>query len=162
MLLGFIILLLIGVIAFFHYVQGFFSATVSAIITVIAALLAVSYHEMVVNMVLKGKVPDEADAMVLCVLFAAIYIILRLIFDAAVPGNVRVPVLVDKIGAAVMGIIAGIFTTGIFALAAQSLPFGPSVGMYSRYPLKDKQPVVVPTARQQEDSFVYDELNGEN
>jgi hypothetical protein len=161
MLLGLIILLLIGVIAFFHYVQGLFSATISAIIAVISAVLAVSYHEMIVNTVLKGKVADEADGMVLCVLFAACYIILRLIFDAAVPGNVRFPMLFDKVGSAVMGLIAGIYATGIFALAAQSLPFGPSIGMYSRYPLKDPQAVIVPSGRQQLDSFIYDEFDGE-
>ena len=45
MIFAIIILLFLGAIAFFHYIQGFFSATISAIITVFAAVSAFSYHE---------------------------------------------------------------------------------------------------------------------
>ena len=161
MLFSIIILLLLAVISFFNYVQGFFSATISAIIAVIAAVLAVSYHETLIALVFKGKVADESVAISLALIFGGVYFILRLIFDKAVPGNLRFPSTVDKVGAGIMGLIAGIFSTGIFALAAQSLPFGPSVGMYSRFPLKGQEAVVVPTGRQDEDSFVYDELDSE-
>src|SRR2546425_836554 len=136
MILSVIILLLVGVIAYFHYVQGLFGATISAIIAVIAACMAVSYHETLVDMLLKGKMADQANAMMLCVTFAAVYIILRVIFDKAVPGNLRFPAVADAVGGGVMGIIAGIFATGVFALAAQSLPFGPAVAGHSRYAIK--------------------------
>ena len=46
--------------------------------------------------------------------------------------------MVDKIGAAVVGVIAALFATGVFALAAGSLPFGPSIAGYSRYPVWDR------------------------
>src|SRR5258708_17823784 len=115
MVLSIIIILFIGVIAFFHYVQGFFSATISAMITILAAVIAVSYHENVVNLLLKGKMADVAHAMVLCMIFAVVYFGLRLIFDAAVPGNVRTPSTVDKVGAGLMGLVSGFFATGIFA-----------------------------------------------
>ena len=36
--------------------------------------------------------------------------------------------MLDRVGGAVMGLVAALFTAGIVALAAQSLPFGPSVG----------------------------------
>ncbi len=162
MILNVIILILIGVIGFFHYVQGFFSATISAILAIIAAVLAVSYQETLIDMLLKGKMADEANAMTLCVLFAAIYITLRLIFDKAIPGNLRFPAILDKVGAGAMGIVAGIFTTGIIAIAAQSLPFGPSVGGYSRYVLRNDENVTVPTNRQQQDSVIYNEMNDES
>jgi hypothetical protein len=160
MILGLIILIIIGVIAFFHWVQGLFSATISAICAVLAACLAVSYHETLVDMLLKGKMADQANAMMLCVLFAAIYIILRVIFDKAVPGNLRFPALPDHIGGGVMGVIVGIFATGIFVLAGESLPYGPSFGGYSRYPLKGSENVVIPTERQQVDTVMYDAMSG--
>src|SRR4051812_12003721 len=158
MILSLIILILIGVVAYFHYVQGLFGATISAIIAVIAACMAVSYHETLVDMLLKGKMADQANAMMLCAIFAGVYIILRVIFDKAVPGNLRFPSIVDAIGGGVMGLIAGIFATGVFALAAQSLPFGPSVAGHSRYALKGTQSVVVPTDRNSQDVPMYDEL----
>jgi hypothetical protein len=158
MIFGTIIILLIGVIAFFHYLQGLFSATISAILAIIAAVLAVSYQETIIYALLKGKVADEANGMTMCLLFAVIYITLRSIFDKAVPGNLRFPNLVDKIGGAVMGVVAGIFATGVVVLAAESMPFGPGIAGYSRYELSKDESVVVPTRGQMQDSFIYNEV----
>src|SRR4051812_24831981 len=135
MILSVIIILLVAGVAYFHYAQGFFSATISATIAVLSAALAVGYHEVVVYGLLKGKMADYAHAFVLVGLFALSYIILRTLFDKLVPGNIRLPVIADRVGGGVMGLIAGIFTAGIFALAAESLPFGPAVGGYTRYPV---------------------------
>lgn len=159
MIFSIIILLLVGVIAYFHYVQGFFSATISAVIAITSAVLAVSYHETIVHSLLKGKMGDQAEAIALCLVFGVLYIILRIIFDKAIPGNLRFPASVDAIGGAAMGLLAGIFATGVFAIAAQSMPFGPTIGGYSRYALKDKRNVVIPTVRQALDSVIYDELS---
>jgi uncharacterized membrane protein required for colicin V production len=162
MVFSIVIILLIGLIAFFHYVQGFFSATLSAMITVLAAVLAVSYDETFVNLLLKGKAADVADSMMLCAIFAIVYIVLRVLFDAVVPGNVRTPSTVDKIGGALMGVVAGIFATGIFALAVQMLPFGPGISfmLYSRYPLRGDTHVVLPSTGNgaQLDASTHDEL----
>src|SRR5262245_58155635 len=103
MVFAIIIIALIGVIAFFHYTQGFWSATISAIITIFAAALAVGYHENVVNSLLKGQMAEQANAIALVALFGLTYIILRVIADKALPGNLRLPVIIDKIGAGVMG-----------------------------------------------------------
>ncbi|HZZ44122.1 MAG TPA: hypothetical protein VFE58_14390 [Tepidisphaeraceae bacterium] len=158
MLLSVIIIVVVGLTAYFHYVQGFFSATLSAILAAISAALALSYYEPVVNNLLGGKFPDNAPAMMLCILFIAIYITLRTIFDTFVPGNLRLPVLADKIGAGVMGVIAGLFAGGIVAIAAQSLPFGSSVGGFSRYETVDERDVQIPTSGQNQDTFVYGAL----
>jgi uncharacterized membrane protein required for colicin V production len=146
MVFSIVVILLVGVITFFHYVQGFFSATLSAFSAIIAAVLAVSYHETVVNLLLKGKMADFAHGMVLCMLFIIIYSILRIIFDAAIPGNVRTPNVVDKVGAGLMGIVAGIFATGIFAIAAQTLPFDPLMSFmgYGRQAMIDGRKIILP------------------
>src|SRR3954451_18677675 len=133
MILSVIILLMVGGIAYFHYVTGLFSATLSAIAAVFAAVIAVSYQETVVESLLKGKIADIANGAVTVVLFIVSYVVLRTLFDRLVPGNVRVPLLVDKIGSALMGIVAGVMAAGVIAFAAQQLPFGPVIGMYSRY-----------------------------
>src|SRR2546423_1117275 len=133
MIFGILILAIVGGVAYYHYAQVFLSAPMSAMIAVIAAALAISLHEPIVASLLKGKFSDYAHGLALIAIFAAVYMILRVLVDKAVPGQVRLPVIVDRIGGAAMGLIAGIFTAGIVALAAQALPFGPSIGGYSRY-----------------------------
>lgn len=150
MIFAIIILVLVGVIAFFHYTQGFWSATLSAIIAVFAAVLAVGYHESVVETLLKGKVADYANGFALIAVFGLTYLILRLIVDKAIPGNLRLPVILDKVGAGIMGFIAAIFSVGVVAVAAQTLPFGPQIGGYARYEMtKEREAAISVTGRQQ-------------
>jgi hypothetical protein len=143
MIFTIIILALLAAIVFFHYIQGFFSATLSAILAAISAVLAFAYHETVVEKFLAGKAADYAHAMVLVGMFVVIYLVLRTLFDAAVPGNVRVPAVVDKIGGGVMGLVAALFATGVVAVAAQELPFSAAVGGYAKYETKNRL-VVIP------------------
>lgn len=155
-------LLVIGLfflaIVFFHFLQGFFSATLSAIFAVVSAVLALSYHETVVEKLLGGKMADYAHALVLLALFAVIYLILRIIFDNVVKGDVRVPAGLNKAGAVVMGIIAAVFATGVMAVAAEELPFNISIGQFARYDVQDDRYVVVPLGRSL-DRTEYNELN---
>ncbi len=156
-----IVIIFIGLIAYWHFLQGFFSSAISAILAIIAALVAVAYQEEVVALS-GGKFNDQANAMALVVLFALTYLILRVIFDKAIPGNVRFPVLLDKVGAPIMGVIAGIFAVGILAIAAQTLPFGPSIAGYQRYPITFDKPIIIRQAGKSSDvDAVYDEIDGE-
>src|SRR3954470_23615949 len=98
MIFGLIIVLLLGGIAYFHYAQGFFSALLSAVCAVTAAVLAVGYHEAIVLSLLQGKVADYANALCLVAIFAGVYIVLRTLLDKVVPGNIRLPVAVDRVG----------------------------------------------------------------
>lgn len=162
MLLAVIIILLVAAIAYYHYVQGFFSSLISAFCAVIAAVIAVGLHENLEAAVSRGRFSDEAAAACLVVLFAGVYLILRLIFDSIVPGNVRVAVWLEKSGAAIMGLVVGIFATGVAAIAAQAMPFGPSILYYSRYALQSQSEVVAPVpGRQAQDSSITDELVGD-
>src|SRR5688500_14804316 len=119
MLFSIVLLLAVLVVAFFHYLQGLFSATISAILTILAAALAVAWHEWIAENFLAGKYADSIHAIMLIIVFAVTYLLLRLLFDKAVPGNVRVPAIVDKIGGGVMGVVAAVFAVGVVAIAAQ-------------------------------------------
>lgn len=160
MIFALVVLILVAGIAFIHYVQGLFSATLSAILCILAAMFALAYHETVVYSFLGGKMADSANAAVLAAMFAGIYLILRLIFDRSIPGNVRYPLLLDKVGAGVMGLVAGLFATGIMAISAQMLPFGPSIMGYARFDVADRE-VRVPAVTQgrQTDSSTFSELS---
>ena len=144
MIFNVILIAAFGGIAYYHYAQGFFSATISAIIAIIAAVLAVGYHENLVATVFQGNMADYSTAVSLVGIFAITYILLRTLTDMAVPGNLRLPVPIDRVGGAAMGIVAAIFTVGILALAAQSMPFGAAIGGFARYPVEDRPEVSVP------------------
>src|SRR5688572_22106459 len=45
MILSIIIIAVVAGVAYFHYAQGLFGATISATIAIIAAALAIGYHE---------------------------------------------------------------------------------------------------------------------
>src|SRR5438270_4184948 len=119
MLFSILVILAVAAITFVHYLQGFFSATISAILAIFAAILAFSLHEQIAEafLIKNAIIPTMADAVTLIALFALFYVILRVIFDKAVPGNLQIPAGIDKVGGAVMGIVAAIFATGIFAIA---------------------------------------------
>ena len=144
MILTGILLIFVFAIAFFHYTQGFFSATISAALTILSAVLAFSYHETVVETLLGGRFADAAHGMALAILFAVIYLVLRVGFDKMIPGNMRFPVIVDKVGGAAMGLVAGVFAVGVIAIVAQYLPMAPAVGGYSRYVTEGTRSVTIP------------------
>ncbi len=159
MIFSLIVLIIVGVIGYWHYVQGFFSSVLSAILAIFAALIAVGYFETVTDMALGGRAAEYAHGMVLIAMFALGYLILRVIFDKLVPGNVRVPPTLDKIGAGVMGVIAGLFCGGIFAIATQQLPFDSSIMMFSRYATGATREVTVPTGGQSRNAEIWGELS---
>jgi hypothetical protein len=159
MIFNLIFFALFGTVAFFQYTQGFFSATIAAVLAILASVAAVAYHEMVASYMM--RFPEYADAVALIGIYIVAYIVPKILFDQFVPGNVRFPLLVDKIGAGAMGIIAGLFSTGLVALAAQTLPFGASIGYFSRQDLGDTRNVVAVIGGRSTDTFVADEVQGD-
>jgi len=133
MVLGTMLLVLCLAVAYFHYVQGLLTSTLSAILVTFAAIIAIGMHETLAKVLIGMKFSDQAASISLVVLFAGCYIIPRVLLDMLVPGNVRFPVLVEKVGAGVFGLWAGLIATGILAIAAQALPLWPAVGGYARY-----------------------------
>lgn len=161
MLLSIVVILLVIAIVFVHYLQGFFSATLSAILTILAAVLAFSWHESIAeNFLLKNAtLPNAADAAVLVALFALIYIILRTIFDKAIPGNIQLPAALEKTGGAVMGLVAAAFSVGIIVIAAQEMGFNASIGGYTRFKTVAQRGASISKRNdKREDSNVIDEL----
>ena len=161
MIFSAVIVLLIGVIGYFYYVQGFLTSLLTAACAVIGAVVAVSYHENLADLAFKTRLTDEGSALSLVLLFALTFVVLRLTFDNAIPGNIRLPVLMDRIGGAVFGLIAAIFATGVFAIAAQTLPFGPSIMGLSRFKTVASRDVHVPTMGQAMDSEISDQLSSD-
>lgn len=164
MLFTIFILVLLAAIGFFHYVQGFFSSTISAIISIISAVVAVSYYETIVEGPLAGVAPDWMPALIVMGLFAVTFILLRTAFDKMVPGQIQVPAVVDKVGGAAMGLVAGIFALGVVAIAAQLMPLRASLGGYVRYETSGTRNATLPGAAggrgAAKDVATFDEIVG--
>lgn len=160
MVIGVISLLLIAGIAYWHWAQGLFSAALSLAFAVVASTVALGYSEFVVASVLGGKMADMANGMVICGLFLLVYGVGRVVFDSLIPGNVRLPLYVDKVGGLLCGFVAGAFAVGTILVAVQSFPFGTSFALgFSRYPVAEERSVTVPGRRNEVDAMLRDMLD---
>jgi hypothetical protein len=162
MILLSISLVLVAGVTYYHYLQGGFTAVISAICALIAMLLAFGYYEPVMGMFPPGRMADYSGGMLLVALYGFSYIVLRVIFDTMVPGNIRLPLWVDRGCAIGFGLIAAVLGVGTFLVAAQLLPFGPSIGMHANFPLVDRN-VIIPrdastNSRRDQDAFVFNQL----
>jgi hypothetical protein len=145
MVLSIVVILLVGIIAFFHFTEGFLTALISAISAVLAAALAVGYCEPVVANVFHATMADCSDSIALVLLFVVGYTVIRMLFDKLIPGNVRTPATLDKVASAAMGLVAGTYAVGIFVIALQMLPYGPTISFfgYARFPVVATRAVYV-------------------
>ncbi len=155
-----LLLILAGAIAYFHYTQGLFSAGVSMILAILSALVAVGWAEAATLGIMGGKYADASLGIMMVILFGATYLVLRVIFDRFVPGNLRFPVVADRIGAGVLGFVTGLFTVGVIAIATQTMPFGPSLWGYERFPMKNDGVAVRVAGQNQMQDRKMDEVDG--
>ena len=144
MIISIVLILFVGLIAYLHYLYGLLSGLISVVLALIAVAVAMSKYEPMATAMSGGKYNDQAQGICLIALFALTYLVGRIIFDKLVPGNIRLPHLVDGIGGAVCGLIAGIMGAGIISLALQTMPFGASIAGYARYPLAEDRSTPVP------------------
>lgn len=122
MLFNFLVVVLVAAVAYFHYSQGMLSSLISMVIALFASVIAIGYYESLVPMFV-DSLPDSAIAIAVTILFTLSYFIPRLIFDKFVPGNIRVPLVMDKGIAIICGLIAALSAVGVTAIAFQSMPW---------------------------------------
>ena len=133
MVLILIIALLVLGIVYYQAMQGLFSSVIMAILTVICAAVALNFYEALGQLLLYTRQPAYADALSLVALFVLLLLILRIVLDKVIGGNVVLNHWIDRIGGAAFGFVTGVFCVGIFALTLQMLPLGPSIMGYRPY-----------------------------
>lgn len=119
-------------IAFFQVTQGIFNSLIMAILSVVSAAVAFASYEMLADTMYASQ-PAHADAAALIVMFAIPLLVLRLIYDKLIKGNVVMGMWSDRIGGGALGIISGLFIVGVLLVAIQMLPFGSSVMGYKPF-----------------------------
>ena len=166
MILSIVVIILVGLVAYLHYIQGLLSGLISVVLALIASAMAMSYYEWLAETLSGGKFNDTAQGICLLAIFALVYLVGRTVFDKFVPGNVRLPHLVNSIGGAVLGLFAGIIAMGTIVIALQSMPFGPSIAGYARYPLaaeSERQVTIPPSETQRSvDRLVIDQIKNDD
>jgi len=121
-------LLILG-IAFYQVVQGVFSALIMTILSILSAAIAFGFYEPLAQL-LYDKQPAVANGAALAALFVVSLLVLRLVFDRLIGGNVVLGVWADRIGGGVLGLISGMICVGVLATAVQMFPFGATVLTY--------------------------------
>ncbi|MCC6680703.1 MAG: CvpA family protein [Phycisphaeraceae bacterium] len=119
--------------AYIWSVYGFFSAFLQLILVIAAGAIALAVWEPLVVDFLILRMPHYAWGVGLLGPFVLALIVLRGICDVLVRKNVHFPRLVNGIGGAACGLLAGILMAGITWIGINFLPLGVTVGGIQPY-----------------------------
>lgn len=127
--------ILIGVLTYYQiFKQGLFSAMIMAVLSLVAALIALNYFEQLGNVLTGwGLARFSPQAISLLTIFAISLLAMRLITDRLISGNMNFALIIDRVGAGFFGFISSIVVAGILTLGFQLLPGSPELLMYDRY-----------------------------
>lgn len=132
----------IGLLALWFSTQGLFSALLHLVLTVLAGAIAFACWEPLVYDYLLARMPEIAWSAGLIAPFVLALLLLRLVTDKLVPGNVKFPPLADQIGGGAVGFLSGVLTAGLLLIGmSYNAPF--SFGSFERYQLDGKGEQVV-------------------
>lgn len=132
MILVLLATILILAIAFFQATQGFYSAMIMAVLSVLSALVAFNYYEPLAALIYPHQA-SIADAVALLVIFVVLLGGLRLAADHLLGRNVVLGLWTNRIGGGTLGLLTGMILVGVLAVALQMLPWGPSVLGYKPF-----------------------------
>ncbi len=132
MWLSLLIILLLLSIAYFHAIQGLFSALLSAVLAILCTGLAFATYEYVAVELLVSLKPDFALGLALMGMFVIPLYVLRTLLDKYVHRACLLPLFLDKAGGFVFGVITAYVMVGMLAICLQLLPFGNGVLGFAR------------------------------
>jgi len=102
--------------------QGFFSTVIMSGVSMLAAFVALNYYEAVAELLANvGLSAYGLGCICLLGLFSVTLLVLRMITDRLVKGNMNFPTLVDRIGAAFFGLISSMIVVGMVLIGFQHL-----------------------------------------
>lgn len=124
--------MVILITAFWVY-QGFFSAVLMFLETVVASVIAFGFYEDLNAVWVESLGPGVGLPLALMLLFLGVLALLRVASDKFIPDNVSFPLIVDRAGGGVCGFFTGMILTGMALIGIQMLPLGPSVFFFDRF-----------------------------
>jgi hypothetical protein len=123
MWLNLLVLLMLVLITFFQSLQGLFAAMILLVLSVISSIVAFGFYEDLYKGLIAQWLPAEGQAVSLMVLFLVTLLVLRVVLDTAIKGNVLLPLRANQIGGGILGFFCAMVMTGTTVTAIQMLPF---------------------------------------
>lgn len=113
------LVLLVFVLAMIYVwaLQGWFSAFMHLVLTILAGTLALALWEPIVNGFLLERMPEYAWGVGLAAPFLLILFALRMAMDKLIPGNLQFNQIIDLIGGGAMGFLSALLTAGLIVIA---------------------------------------------
>ena len=139
MIFQILVFLVIVLLAAYLATQGWFSATLSFVCAVFAAILAAAWFEPLSSPI-NGWRPDYGHGVIFLLTFFLAFSGLRIAADMIVPENVPLPKWLDWSGGGLMGFLAALVVAGAMVLGIEMMPVGtnlmPLAGIagFNRYP----------------------------
>ena len=124
-------LLILG-IAIYQAAQGAFSALIMAILSILAAAVALNFYEPLAGLITIRQ-GAYAHPGALLALFVIPLLVLRIVFDKAIPGNMVTGPWEDRLIGGVFGIVTGLVLVGMFSIIVQMLPMYGNFLTYQPY-----------------------------
>ncbi|MCH7700401.1 MAG: CvpA family protein [Planctomycetes bacterium] len=124
---------LFAMIAYLHAIQGLFSALIGCVLSILSLCVAFSQFEYVAHNWLASWRPDFAMPIAFIGLFCATLLGTRVLADNLIRRACLLPMIVDRVGGGVFGVLVGMIITGMLAIALQMIPLGGSMLGYSRF-----------------------------
>lgn len=132
-----VLLMIVLVTAFWAY-QGLFSSVIMLVETVVACMIAFLYYEDV-NTLWEGSIsPGIGLPLALMALFLIVLLGLRMFTDKFIPGEVKVPLYVDRAAGGACGFFTGLILIGTALISIEMLPIGSSVFGFERFTTDDE------------------------
>ena len=124
---------LIAMVYWWGMVQGFFSAAIHLLLTIIASALAIALWEPIVLGMLIDSFPGIAWGLGLLLPFAVILLILRVTADKLVKGNVEFSRSTNIIGGSICGLLAGVVSAGLTLIGVGFMSMDIEIGGYQPF-----------------------------
>jgi hypothetical protein len=132
MIFNLLLLLFIVLITLYLTTQGLVSALLALITATFSSILAMGLMESLQG-IIGGWRPDFARGITFLVLFLVIYGITRVLADIAVPRDVKLSNLANRVGAATLGFFSSLVVMGSLVIGIEMLPLYTSLMGYDRF-----------------------------
>ena len=133
MMFNLLVFVMIILITLYLATQGMLSALLALATATFSSILAMALMEPLQGLVGSWR-PEYGRGVTLLVLFLIIFSATRILADMAVPDNIKLSLLVNRIAGGAIGFITALVVAGTILLGLQMLPLPRSLMGFDRFP----------------------------
>ncbi len=133
MWLSLLAVILILAITFFQSTQGFFSAFIMTVLSLLAAATAFGFAENLYDLILWERMPEYGHSVALMSIFIVSLLVMRLAADQLIRSEMLFPQWVARIGGTVFGFLTAMIVVGTLLIGVQLLPFDTAIMGFDRF-----------------------------